>query len=207
MVDVQVDQAAIREIINRFGSTPKQVARARASALRKMRKRIETEVKRQAAKELRMPQKGLAGRLYSEPVRAGDDYTRVWFGVHPVSPFALGPVGVYGQPGRKFSGIMVGKRKYIGAFLATIYTARRKVWIRLRSKFFSPELYPTKKRPGDRGLGDEGLRGRFPVIRAAVPVDAVVEKVVDRYAPKMATDFERIFLYDLNYFTNVRGKQ
>jgi hypothetical protein len=206
MIEVQADQKSLDSIISMMGSTQKQVDMARASALRKMRRRIETEVKRQAAKELRMPQKALGGRLYSEPVKTSDESTRVWFGTQPVSPFALGTVGVYGAPGRAFSGVMVGTRKYVGAFLATIYTSRSKVWIRLRSQFFSPELYPTKKRPGDRGLGDDGLRGRFPVVRAAVPVDEVIEKVVNNSASLFADDFVRIFTQELNYFTNVHGK-
>ncbi|WP_310601441.1 hypothetical protein [Desulfobulbus sp.] len=189
-------------------ATPRQVMRARASALRKMRQRIETRVKRQAAKELRMPQKAISGRFFSDPVRTGDSVLKVWIGTDPVSPFRLGAVGVYGEPGRPFSGVMVGKRKYVGAFLASIYTGRQKVWIRLRSKFFSPELYPTKRRPGDRGLSDDPrLKHRFPVIRAAVPVDAVFEKVVERDLDAISQDFQKVFAQDLNYFTNVRGKQ
>ena len=203
MLEVKVDQKSMLDLINRMGSTPRQVQRAKVSALKKMRKRIETEVKRQAAKDLRMVQKALDGRLYSEPVKAGDDSTRVWFGMQPVSPFKLGTVGIYGERGRPFSGVMVGKRKYQGAFLASIYTPRQKVWIRTSSPFFSPELYPTKKRAGDRGLAATGGRGRFPVVRAAVPVDEVITKVVGRMEPIFADDFIRIFGQELNYFTSV----
>jgi hypothetical protein len=205
MVDVQVDQAAIREVIRQFGSTPGQVDQARASALRKMRKRIETAVKRAAAKGLRLPQKALGGRFFSNAIKKGDDVLKVWIGTYPVSPFDLGAVRLYGVPG-KTGGVKAGRRTYRGAFLASIYTARQKVWIRLHSRHYSPELYPTLRRPGDRGLGDQGGRGRFPVVRAAVPIDAVLEQVVDRDGPSILAEFERVFVQELNYYTNIRGK-
>lgn len=206
MVDVQVDQAAIKEVIRMFGSTPAQVALARASALRKMRKRVETRVKRAAAKELRMPQKAIGDRFFSEKIKKGDDVLKVWIGTHPVSPFRLGSVRPYGVAG-KSGGVKAGRRTYRGAFLASIYTGGQKVWIRVSSKFFSPELYPTKHRAGDRGLADIGGRGRFPVVRAAVPIDAVMEAVVERDGEDILREYESIFVQELNYYTNVRGMQ
>ena len=203
MVDVQVDPSAIREVIRQFGSTEKQVDLARASALRKMRKRIETGVKRVAAKELRMPQRALGGRFFSNAIKKGDDVLKVWIGTYPVSPFDLGAVRLYGIPG-KTGGVKAGRRTYRGAFLASIYTAQEKVWIRLHSKHYSPELYPTNRLPGDRGL--DGSRGRFPVVRAAVPIDAVMEQVVEREGPSILAEFERVFIQELNYYTNIRGK-
>lgn len=206
MIDVQVDQAAIRDVIRVLGSTPAQVALARASALRKMRTRVETRVKRAAAKELRMPQKALGDRFFSEKIRKGDDVLKVWIGTHPVSPFKIGAVRPYGVVG-KTGGVKAGRRTYRGAFLASIYTGQQKVWIRLHSKHFSPDLYPTKHRPGDRGIADAGGRGRFPVVRAAVPIDAVMEAVVERDGEAILQEYESIFMQELNYYTNVRGKQ
>ena len=54
--------------------------------------------------------------------------------------------------------------------------------------------------PGPQHIED----GRFPVIRAAVPIDAILERVVADYEPSMLDDYERIFIQDLNYFTNIR---
>lgn len=206
MLSVHVDQASLERVIRQFASTPGQVDLAIASALRKMRKRIEVPIKREAAKELRMPQKALGKRFFSESIRKGDKVLKVWIGTQPVSPFDLGSVRLYGVPG-KTGGIKAGRRTYRGAFLASIYTSRQKVWIRLRSTHYSPELYPTKRRPGDRGLGDDSrLRGRFPVVRAAVPIDEVLERVVDRDTGVIGEDFVKIFAQELNYYTNVRGK-
>jgi len=203
MLDARIDQASLREVVRMFGSTPDQVQLARASALRKMRKRIETAVKRQAAKELRMPQKALGNRFFSNKIAKGDDVLKVWIGTQPVSPFDIGSVRPYGKSW-KTGGIKAGRRTYRGAFLASIYTGQQKVWIRLHSKHYSPELYPTKKRSGDRGWSE--LRGRFPVVRAAVPVDAVLEQVVERDGEDILREFEKVFLQELNYYTNVRGK-
>lgn len=206
MLDVLVDRSVIREAALLFGATAGQVERARASALRKMRRRIETAVKQRAAKQLRMPQKAIDGRFYSEQVKQGDRALKVWIGTYAVSPFKLGSVSSYGVPG-KTGGVRAGRRTYRGAFLAKIYSGTRKVWIRLHSSHYSPELYPTKYRRGDRGLGDLGLRGRFPVVRAAVPIDEVLMQVVNEYGPDIVTDFERLFQQELNYQTNVRGRK
>ncbi len=206
MLSVHVEQSTINEVIRQFASTQDEVDLALASALRKMRKRIETAVKRDAAKELRMPQKALGKRFFSEQIRKGDDLLKVWIGTQPVSPFDLGAVSVYGTPG-KSGGVKAGRRTYRGAFLASIYSSRQKVWIRLHSKHYSPELYPTRHRPGDRGLGDDAvLQGRFPVVRAAVPVDAVLERVVDRDNDAILAEFIKVFTQELNFYTNVRGK-
>lgn len=201
MIDIKLNEAAFARAVERIEATPAQVVRARASALRKMRKRIETMVKRAAAKELRMPQKVLGRRFYSDPVKRTDEVLKVWIGTHPVSPFSLGKVRPYGKPG-KTGGVKAGRRTYRGAFIAAIYSSRDKVWIRKSSKHYSPELYPTRKRAGDRGLGE--LRGRFPVVRAAVPIDEVVGKVVSQHEGIILAEYRNVFVQDLNYFANIR---
>jgi len=199
MVDIQIDQSALKEVIQRFQSTPEQMEMARASALRKMRTRIETPIKREAAKALRIPQKALKPRFYSSKVKRGDDELKVWIGTQPMSPFQIGNVRPYGKPG-KTGGVKAGRRTYRGAFLASIYAGRQKVWIRLSSKHYQPDLYPTSKG------GSSSRSERFPVIRAAVVIDEVMEQVVERDGNEILSQFERVFLQELNYYTNVRGK-
>ncbi len=199
MIDAQIDKRSFDEAVRRIGATPAQVQQATTSALRKMRQRIQVAVRRAAAKELRMPQKGISKRFYSDPVKKGGQQMKIWIGTQPVSPFDLGSVRAYGVVGRT-GGVKAGRRTFRGAFLAEIYSGRQKPWIRLGSKHYTPDLYPTKRRPGDRG----GKDGRFPVIRAAVPIDAILERVVADYEPSMLDDYERIFIQDLNYFTNIR---
>ena len=74
--------------------------------------------------------------------------------------------------------------------MAKIYTGTEKVWIRLHSPHYTPDLYPTKHRPGDRGLA--GYNGRFPVVRAAVPIDGVISDVVELEGDAVRFDGARL---------------
>lgn len=199
MIDIKLDEKSFARAVERIDATPAQVVRARSSALRKMRGRIQTKIKRQASKDLRVPQKVLGKRFYSDPVKRSDDQLKVWIGTQPISPFEVGTPQAYGKP-RKTGGVKAGRRTYRGAFLASIYSAKEKVWIRAGSKHFSPELYPTRKRSGDRG----GAGGRFPVIRAAVAIDEVLDKIVRGQEVAIMAEYQQVFLHDLNYFTNIR---
>jgi len=204
MLAFEVDMAVLDQLIERMAATDHQIELARTSALRKMRKRFETRVKGLAAKKLRMPQKALADRFFSEKIDPGDDELRLWVGTWNVSPFSIGSVSVYGTPG-KTGGVKAGRRTYRGAFIGSIYSGEQKVWIRLHSPHYSPELYPTKYRPGDRGLGDTGLRGRFPVVRAAVPIDAIISEVLRTEGDSISQEFVKVFEQELNYYVNVKG--
>jgi hypothetical protein len=197
MFAFDVDQSAIERAIKLMSANESQVEAARVSALRKFGDRFETRIKREAAKELRIPQKSLEGRFFSNQVAQGDDELRLWIGTWHLSPFAIG------SPQQTGSGVRIGRRSYPGAFLAQIYSGTTKVWIRLHSKHYSPELYPTKQRPGDRGLAE--LRGRFPVVRAAVPVDEVIAKVLAKEGEALAGEFVKIFGQELNYQVTVKG--
>lgn len=200
---VDLDQSAIDQIISTTRATAEQIEQARLSTMRKLGKRIETVVKRRAAKDLRIPQKSIENRFFTESLKPGDETLKVWVGTWDLSPFALGSPSVYGLPG-KSGGVKAGAyRNYPGAFLAKIYTTQQKVWIRLHSPHYRADLYPTRYRPGDRGAGE--LAGRFPVVRAAVPIDDTIRSVVSDMEKDFSADFEKIFFGELNYFANIRG--
>lgn len=200
---VEIDPTALDKVIGGMNATEDQIEKARISALRKMRSRFETKVKQVVAKKLRLPQKALSGRFFSENIQPGDDELRLWIGTWAITPFSIGSISPYGIPG-KTGGVKVGRRTYRGAFLANIYSGQTKVWIRLHSKHYSPELYPTKYRPGDRGLAD--LQGRFPVVRAAVPIDEIIAEVLEQEGDAIAAEFGKVFAQELNYYLNVKGK-
>lgn len=202
MLSLTIDDTLLQQRIDLVGATDDQINAARASALRKMNKKVETVFKREAAKRLRIPQRAIAGRFFSANVALGDEEMRVWIGTYSVTPFAIGAPRAYGVPGRS-GGVRAGRRVWPGAFMAKVYSGQEKVWIRLHSKHYSPELYPTSYRPGDRGAGDS--RGRFPVVRAAVPIDAVMRDVVEKYGDDFGNEFEVVFLRELNYQVNVKG--
>jgi len=204
MFTINVDQPLLDSRADLVGATDAQIEAARTAALREMRKRIETHIKRRAAKALKISQKSLEGRFHSSSVEPGDEELQVWVGTWNVSPYAIGSPRVYGVPG-KSGGVKVGSRLHPGAFLAKIYSGQENVWIRLYSQHYNPELYPTKYRPGDRGASE--LRGRFPVVRASVPIDAVVQDVIMQDGELLAKEFEKVFLQQLNYQVNVKGGQ
>ncbi len=203
MLTFDVDTSVFDRVIGRIDATTGQIEQARTSALRKMRSRFETMVKKAAAKKLRMPQKAISDRFFSNRIEPGDDELRLWVGTWAVSPFSIGSVSLYGVPG-KTGGVKAGRRTYRGAFLASIYTGQEKVWIRLHSQHYAPELYPTQHRPGDNGLA--GMRGRFPVVRAAVPIDEVIAGVLEQEGDAMLAEFEKVFAQELNYYANVKGR-
>lgn len=197
-----VDQRGLEATIARMSATTGQVEAARTSALRKMRKRLETRIKQKAARALRIPQRAIAGRFFSNGVTPGDDELRIWVGTWDVSPLSIGAPSVYGIPGIS-GGVRVGRRSYRGAFMGEIYSGTTKVWIRLHSPHYSPELYPTNTRPGDRGASE--LRGRFPVVRAAVPIDGVIRDIIEKDGEEMAQEFVTVFAQELNYQVTVKG--
>lgn len=196
MLEFDVDTSAIDEIARRMAATDGQVELARTSALRKVNKRLETSLKRLTAKALRIPVRSIGDRFFSNSIAPGDDELRVWIGTWDVSPYSIG------TPAQNSRGVRVGQRSYPGAFLAKIY-GQQKVWIRLHSKHYAPDLYPTRYRPGDRGGSD--LRGRFPVVRAAVPIDSVMRDLLAKEGPDIATEFAKVFAQELNYQVFVKG--
>ena len=202
-LELKVDKAAFDQMEGAAQATEQQVAQAVTNSLRKLSKHISTIVKRETAKEARVPQKALGRRIYASPVNQGDSKMTVWVGTYPIDAFNVGaPVG-YGVP-RKSGGVKVGRMRYPGAFIAQIYTADKKVWIRKGSKHFSSDLYPTKKRGGSRLSA--GLTGRFPVVRAAILVDDIVEGVFTKNSAEFESFFAKTFSRELNFQVNIKGK-
>lgn len=191
-LEILLDRSAIEEIVARHGATSEQVARARTKALRMTQASIEKAVRRQAAKDLRMPQRALENRLYTKAIADDDEALEVWIGAYPLSPYRVGAVSAYGVPG-KSGGVKAGQRDYPGAFLASVYGIER-AWIRLHSKHYSPDLYPTIYRRGDRGMARDH---RFPVVRAAVAIDEALAKVVQQQGKGLVSEFLHNFTIEL----------
>lgn len=198
MLQLDLDMTAIEEMIDLVGATDSQLNRARARALRKIKTTVETRVKREAAKKLNIPQRAIDDRFFSDNIAPGDDEMTLWIGTWAVDPFSIG------SPVQSAIGVKVGRRSYPGAFLAKIYSSKEKVWIRLHSKHYSADLYPTRYRPGDQGLAP--LRGRFPVVRAAVPIDGIIGDILDKEGGFFANQFAAIFERELNYEVTLKGK-
>lgn len=202
MINIDFDQAQIEAAAEGLNGTKEQIEAARARALRKTGKRFSTAVKREVAKRERMPQKAIGDRFFISRVAKGGDEVTIWIGTFNVDPFSIG------KPSQTGAGVRVGRRSYQGAFLGTIYTAREKVWIRLRSKHYSPDLYPTKKQhhAGYRGSLSAGEFGhRFPVVKASVPIEETVKSVADKLEGEIGEEFVKIFKQELNYEIFIKG--
>lgn len=200
-LNVSFDQAKIDALSRGLVAMPRQLQFARARALRKTGGWVRNEVKKLAAKQLRIPQKSIADRFYLTRIKPTDDVAKLWIGTWNVSPYALG------KPVQSGFGVRVNKRSYRGAFLGKVYNAQEKIWIRKRSKHYDPELYPVvRKRSAGAGVPPE-LRHRFPVVRAAIPIDAALDLVIKRNWQEIETRFRKTLVQEINYEVNVRGKK
>lgn len=197
MIRLPIDDRKIDAVLDQFHASVKQVELARTRALRKTGYWFRTQVLRAAAKVLRIPQRSMKNRFYLSKVGRGDESVILKIGVLPIPAFKLA------TPRQTPRGSRVGRRFYEGAFVGRVYSNVEKVWIRKGSRHYDPEKYPTIKRAGDR-FADPSLRGRFPVVRAAVPIDAVVEKVATREQEFIANRYLTLLERELNYEVNVK---
>ncbi len=197
-LSLEVEKGQLDQFAAAMGATEAQIKKARSAALRELRGTIETGLKRKIAKEERIPQRALGDRLFFSKVGQNDGTMKVWVGTWKISPFSIA------SPRQREKGVSVGKRQYPGAFIAAIYSSQEKVWIRLRSPHYSPELYPVKQ--NSSGSFDEPeLRGRFPVVRAAIPIDVHVEAFFNEQESILADRFETVFEQKLSSFVQ-QGK-
>ncbi len=144
--------------------------------------RLSATVESYVSKEARIPQTGLRRRLFSR-VEDGE-LLKIWVGGKPVSPMKIGNPEVY------IGGVKVGRHNFPGSWLGDVYSSGyEKIWIRLHSKYYSRELYPTIYRAGDRGMARDH---RFPVVRAAIPV----EQYMDAFIRSNKGGLEYAFLRD-----------
>ncbi|MGI6655256.1 MAG: phage tail protein [Desulfobulbus sp.] len=204
--------SGVEQAVREMNALPAQAARATASALRKTGRSLQTRIKREAARELRLPQKFLARRFYVSRVKVGAQHATLWIGLRSLRVEPLGTVGRYGETGAKFAGVMVvgGSRRlvYRGAFLAKMQPdAPERIYIRLSSKHFDPALYPIKAKTQQRLDSGEPFGGRFPVVRPAIPISGPIIAAVGRVREDAVPIFEKIFASELNYQVNVRGKK
>ncbi len=180
MFALDVDTAGLTAIADRLSATEEQVERARAAALQQTEEVFTRGLLRYVCKKARIPRRGLARRLFSNR-SADNELLKVWVGASPISPGKIGTPQVYA------GGVRVGRRKFPGAFLGDVYsTGANKIWIRLRSKHYDRELYPTIYRAGDRGMARDG---RFPVVRAAIPVEEYMGEFIRRNSSGLAESF------------------
>lgn len=212
MIEVTTKGDSIESIIKEMMALPRHVEAARPRALRAARKTLRTRIKRQLASRLRIPQKSFADRFYLPIVPKGAEEAKLWVGGWAISPFSVGKpkqIGTRVYRGKKarsmLGGVSVGNYSfYRGAFLGSVYSAKEQIWIRLRSKWYNRDLYPTMYRAGDR-FSDPNLKHRFPVVRASIPIEKHLKDIWKMNGDEAGAELLKKFRQELNYEVNVKG--
>lgn len=179
-----------------------QVAVARTRAIRETLKSVRTKIKKEAAKVLKVPQKALTPRMFISKLKNGEAKGKLWAGTWYISPYAIG------KPSQGKTGVTgVRGRRYRGAFLKKIYGGQENIWIRRSSKRFDANLYPGRRGKAGSNSLPAGLRGRFPVVKAAIPIEEAMGKTFDRNENEIRQDFYRKLRREINYALHIEGKK
>lgn len=164
----------IGEVLESIAATPKQVRQATRRALSRTARHMQTVVRREAAKEAKVPQKAIRGRFYRHLSRSRDAAS-LWAGTYNVSLSQLG------TPRQTKAGVRVGRFFFPGAFLGRGRLAGRGVFIRHDSPHFDPTRYSTPKT--NRAIGH---------IRRALGIP--LDRAVDRAFTDNEASFEQFFI-------------
>lgn len=193
MLNLTISRDDVAPIIQQFAATEKQVNRAAVRALKKVAGNIGVQVKKDVAQAAQIPQKALGNRVYAEPVQ-GEPVLRIWFGAYSV------PISALGEPKEGKAAVRVGKRRFARAFVATMLSGHRAVFMRYSSRYWTPEIYRGK------GGGPNVHAGRLPIYEPRpVPIADEMERSIARRGAAAFELFQRRFAEELNYEVNVRG--
>jgi hypothetical protein len=162
---------------------------------------IQGLVKKDAAAELNVPQKALTKRMFISNIKNGDQQGRFWAGTWNVSPFVFGP------PIQASQGVFDARgMQYAGAFIKRIF-GYENIWIRLRSKFYDPNLYPGhRNKPATNTLPRE-LNSKFPVAKASIEIIDAIEKVFRQDEENIRYEFDKRLRAEVNFALNVEGRK
>lgn len=149
MIEIGLSQhveAEIRAVLEQIAATPKQARQATRRALDRLGKHMQTVVRRDAARRLRLPQKSIKGRILNHLSRSRDAVT-IWAGVNRLG------LSAFGAPRQTRTGVKVGRLpEFRGAFVGRGKLAGRGVFIRFRSPHFDPARYRTPKKSDARTI-------------------------------------------------------
>jgi hypothetical protein len=123
-LEVDIDDAGIKALINVFGATEKQVQAALRSTYGKMARWLRTRAVRGLSSELAIKQKVLRARVKTfrlqGGIASGGQGMKVWFGLKPISLMRL-------NAKKTADGVSADGGRFVkGAFIAT-YNGRRTV--------------------------------------------------------------------------------
>lgn len=191
MLKLDTDTTGLAEMISSIGETGKAGRDAAKTAFRDLRKHILSVTKKDAAKAVGLPERAFKTRYISDP--ASPNGLRVWVGTNPL------PVAVLGLIRQEKTGARAGKKDYPRAFVATMPTGHRSIFMRRTSPAWSREWYRgTRKKPSRR-------HDSLPIAEAlGWPIrEPVVQSFSSRRA-EFADYFRRKFFEELKQKTKGR---
>jgi hypothetical protein len=197
VINIELTDNDLDRVADYYAASEHQIRLARTRALRKTVSWLQRQVLSEAAKRQRIPVRSLQGRSYATRVGPQDDGATLTIGTMPVDAMQIG------NPAQTSKGVRVGRRTYPGAFVQKVFSGQEKVWIRKGSKHFNPGRYPSGTGRHQSSLPG-ALMGRFPVVRAAVPINDAVEQVAASHESLIASNFIKNFEHELNYEVNVK---
>lgn len=177
---VNLDEQALDGVIAQYLALPQQIERASTRAIRKTTSWLASQVSREMAREHNVPLKSILskGQAYSR-VRnftktAGDETQGVvWVGTNPIKAAYLGALR------QQKTGARAGKQFFERAFVATMKSGHRSVWLR------------------------DG-KARFPISEQEHELSEATA-VVERLSAQVPTRLTTLLNQELNYEINVRG--
>ena len=164
---IDVDGVDFAALSKRLGLTDQAARRAYRRAADKTLTWLKRQVARDVNGTMGIPMKVLRKRLKAYRTSQRSMRAKLWLGLNAID------AGEIGKGRQQRAGVRVGKFFFRGAFKARIYGGGEKIWIRRDSKWFDPDLYPSKVRPGNRGTPPG-----FPVVKVRVKLDEAENRFV-----------------------------
>jgi hypothetical protein len=161
MTTLNVSPVGFEELSATLAAKPEKLRLAKKRAITRTAKHLATQAKKALATTEGIKPAAVKNRAASKMLA---DTGLVWVGLNPMMPVHLA-----GGIRQDASGVTAGSRTYRGAFFRRVYGSERKVWIRIKSRHYDPDLYFHK--PHGAQSVDKKLRHRFPVALASVKLD------------------------------------
>lgn len=190
MLELKIDDTALKELGKRLGATDAQIIEARNRTIAALQRQVDAAARREAARTVGAPQRVIRGRIRKgDRSHHGPDELHVWLGARAIDAVILGRARPYGVPGRS-GGVKVGRHDFRGAFRADVYRrGKPSVWMRVASKQYSPDLY------WKHSKGVLGKKGRFPLAKPFVRIEDEIRLVAERQraglGPAFCEEFAR----------------
>lgn len=186
-----VSQHDFQHLINFFGITEKRAQLAYRRAVDKTMTWLKREASKDISGQTGIPMKVLRKRLQAYRTSKALMRGKVWFGLNALD-------ADYISSGRQIkAGVKVGRHFFPGAFKASIYSSKQKIWIRKSSKHFDPNMYPSRRGRATGGVVNDESRGRFPVVKVRVDIEEA-EDIFVNWIAKAESYLARLINKELN---------